>query len=241
MKITGKYVVVTHYDDGAGNTCDYSYKVSEKAFSLLSSTLWRMRVFSYKNPTSALSLTAYASASVVGAPPAFGTRTLGVSVAGVCTLGTNETLKRVDINHVCSDVEEHPYESISQMVLDPGAKVTTITNGAAVSVKEEWQTETFVADTNSILACSTLSTTAVSAKTLPEINVVIAETDLISREYSGQYYEAGAKALVTGAQALNGEWGGLAAQVSSYLLSGNSPVALELTATVHNIVGGASL
>jgi len=242
MKVTIGASIATVYNDGAGNSCTYTYQLATKAFTFLATKLWKMRVYRLKLPTTATTIVASARGSVVGAPPAAAARSMTVSTLGVWAFGANETMTMTGIVLTASDTEEHPYEYMSMMVLDPGTLVSTITSATAggVNCKDTWTVQTFIADTNTISASITPSATGLASLKFPaNIDLVVAETDLVTREYDGKYAELGSKLLVSGLQIMSKQYAGVASQAYQYAAGNGSPIAIELYPVMHTTPIGA--
>lgn len=244
MKVTPTYRLYATYNDGAGNTATYVYVIAAKANTFTAVNLWRLRAFQLSKPTTTLALVCEGTALVGGAPPAFATRTLSISVAGVCTFkDAFEAVKEVRIAIAISDTEEHPYTLMSIMGLsDDRLYVSSITVNA-LPAKDSWiaTPANLIADGVGPALVYTPSVSCIAAAVIPNAEFVIAETDLVTREYTGMYMEVAAKGIISLIQAVNREYAGLAAQAVAYASSGNSPVALELPLAIHSIPMGATV
>jgi len=238
MKVTALITIVGHYVDGA-NIANYNYQVATKTFTFLAKNLWQLRAFSLLLATANKSIVAFNHTVVGGAPPAPATRSITITPAGLITwTDVKETLSTVMMTLTISDCEDHPYETISMSIPNQEMVGTfTLYNGAAVSLSEdEWVSQdTFIADGAATQAIIALTGTGITDSKVKPFSVCIAETDLVLREYTGQYAELAMKGIVSAAQVVGGHYEGLAAQVANYFASGSSPMALELMLNEHTL------
>jgi hypothetical protein len=242
MKSTIKFCLLTTYNDGAGATATYHYELSHKAFTYLAKNSWRMRAFRLTRSATVAALTSVSKDIGTGSPPA--TRSISISATGVITFAdVHEVTLAVTVLATASDVEENVYLTQSMTsVLPTGAVSCKLDPGYTVDVAEGWDAITYCADADAVLASFTLAPAQVALGAIPDhLNVIIADTDLVTREYTGMYMEVAAKAVVTIVQAMNKKYEGIAAQGVNYLQSGNSPMALELTTTMCDMAIGADI
>jgi len=145
----------------------------------------------------------------------------------------------ISVKIVASDVEENPYTLMSAEVpLCDGLSTAEI---SSVDCSDKFVPVTYIADTDSVTLLVAPSAAYITAKKLPMPSLVIAETDLVSREYSGQYVEVALKAVVSAVQAAGKIYEGMASQALNYLQNGASPMALELTMSLHDCKLGAAI
>lgn len=242
MKAALAISLSTAYDDGAGNTCNYVYAVAAKSFSYVATKHWKLRMYRAKLPTTTITLVAASRNTVVGAPPAANTRSVTITAQGVVTPGANETITDLSGSITLSEVEEHPYEYMSQCMPDLGTLIDTYevtVSGVPTENKDAWKSQVFIADADLTWFKWTISTTGIAQSKIPSVYVLMAETDLITREYAGQYAELGAKALVGVLQAMNKQYAGIAAQAYQYAAGTGSPIALELVPALHECLMGS--
>lgn len=237
MKFTAHLHLITSYVQ-AGNTGQYTYDLAEKTFTVLAKDLWQLRAITALLATSAKSIVATSVSIGAGAPPAANTRTVAITAAGVCSFAdANEALLNLELKVTISDCEDHPYEIMSQMI--PAYDLVGTLQGwngtAVVTVsEEEWiSNDSFIADGAYSYFCHTFTGTGITDKKLKPISLVFAETDLVTREYTGQYAELAMKGIVTVGQIAKKHYEGVAAQIANYVGSGASPLALELRLSEH--------
>jgi len=231
MKHTIVYHITSSYVNG-GASGTYHYKITTNKITNTAGNSWRMRVFKVKRPATTIIITAWQQTNGAGGPPAFAGRTLTITSAGVFSfVDANETIATVTAELVLSDVEEGAYENISAAVLESGGLSTATIGG--VDCLSTFVPVTYCADTNTFIVTFGISATLLAIKTLPTLALVIAETALVTREYTGSYAELTAKAIVTMAQVLNQRYEGAVAQAVAYARSGNSPMSLSLVAVLH--------
>jgi len=239
MKSTIKIELTTYYEDGA-NIASYSYTLVTHAVSYLASASWRLRAFKLTLPTAITTITAAARFVSGGAPPAAAARSITVSPAGVIAfLDVKEALLSMSLTLTAADVEEHPYLLMSAMspFVDGVASATI----SAVDCLDTFIPITYIASANTIVTVVTISAAYIAAKKIPLMSTVIAQTDLVTREYSGMYAELAAKVIVTLSQLASKAYEGIAAQAVNYLQSGNSPMAMELSLTIHEAKTGVAV
>lgn len=237
MKATVVIRVSTTYDDGAGKTCVYGYPLASSVFAYLAKQSWRLRSFELGLPTSEMVITADYRAIVVSTPPAAGTRTITVAPAGVFSfIDAHEVITDILMAVTLSEVEEGAYD-ISEMI--PSVAGLETVAGDLSTIDGDFTPHAFSADADHLSATGSLSNVFATAKKLPMLTIIVAEHDLVTREYTGMYGELVAKALVSAIQVAAGSFEGLAAQAVTYLQSGNSPMALELSLTRHIVKVGA--
>jgi hypothetical protein len=230
------------YSNG-GNTGKYDYKLIVKDVSALAKNIWQLRAFMLKLPAATKTITAYQITSSVGAPPAFGTRVITINTAGLVTFtDASETLEYISLKVTLSDVEDHPYEIMSCMIPAHDLVGTdTIWNGvvSVAASEDEWvSNDSFIIDAAYAMATHTFTGTGITDSKVKVFGFVVAETDLVMREYTGQYTELALKVITSLGQAAKKHYEGIVAQVANYLQSGSSPMALELVLNNHEVTIG---
>jgi hypothetical protein len=232
MKCSLLLKIRSTYNDGAGNSCVYFYTGVTSSVTYLAKNSWKLRKFGVKRPSTNFIAVAYADGVVVGAPPAAGTRSVTFKPDGTYTIGANEVIDYCEYAFTLSDVEEHPYLLMDVMAL--GQDDVPLITVAGVDCRDKWAAITFIADADTFTIAHTLSLAAQAAFRFPDLTIMIAEHDLVSREYTGMYYELGLKAVVTMLQMASKEYAGLSAQVASYATQDNLPNEIGLNVTVHD-------
>lgn len=225
----------TTFDDGAGNSCIYGYTVATKTFTYLAKNHWMVRKVKSVLPTATTLTVAGARSAVIGAPPAAATRTATQAVTGIWTFGASEILRYITMVETLADVEEGANETMSIMAISSQDHLTI---ASGVDIKDLWTPKTFFAGAETFTVTFTPTVAAVAAGRIGEIAVCTADTDLISREYSGQYVEMGLRAIISALQVYAKEYSGIVTQIENYVSGSESPIALDIPVALDTFVMG---
>lgn len=239
----------TTYDDGAGNTGKYTYTlVSLKEITIATKSIWVPHLFNFDMPKATLTALVADSLTVtLGAPPAFGGRTVTITTSGVVTLLASEALycERIKIELV--DVLDHAYtkmyvlmqlptDAINGQVLLNGVLLQTVPLCSAGSVE---QLEVLFVDTGDYLQCYWFFSAAdISNHTISEYSVMVAENTLMTREYDGRMIEGGLKLGIVGLQVAQKELSGAVAQIAQYIRHGASMLELQVPTETYSLPAG---
>lgn len=262
MKYTADITFKSYYNDGAGATGTYTYRLGPTAGRILSTLdmdIWQVHEFSSLLPVSALSLTAFALTTITGSPPAYGGRTATVSVLGVVTFtGTNpsyETLYNEQLYLTMTEVPEHNYEiwDLIAHVGAPGrwAKIQIWANSVLQAEVTSPVEDVIAEDVCGVIAEGANfgiqfypCTADITAKQLRLYTVSYAEGNLLSRAYDGRYIEIGLKAVIALARQKMGNKSAnlvkfAVLEVAGYM-NGDGPLDMYIPQQAHSVRMGLS-
>lgn len=250
MKATVRLTLKTAYDDGAGNTCKYSYDLLNVTYgqgqvvNILDADVWKMHAFVIKLPRAALSgKAAGAISSSVGAPPAYGTRTISISAAGKITVGSNEALESFIITVTFTEVPTHTYDKVSIICNADIANFSTLllTGVGGATKTSSTATDILALDDQDAIkeavatsAQFTLTAAARTALLIPSMTFMTVESDLLNREYTGMYIEAVGKSVIGLVQIMNKRYEGVVSEAVDYLMGKDGPLTMHIPLVEHS-------
>jgi hypothetical protein len=237
MKYETLITVTTVYNDGAGNSCTYTYDLKNVAtVTTLDNAHWMARAVRVLLPPGTRSFTAVSLASSVGAPPAYTTRTMTLSKDGIMTLGTNETFPvytgvsstqgwltlKVTLREAAANTYlKHWFmagllpltDGISRFSYASLASSVAMTASASPLDLLEASTELFKTTSEYVYITTHPSAADAAIKKITFPILCWGDYDLLTREYDQRLVEGGLKALLIGLQAVKGRFEGAAAQL----------------------------
>jgi hypothetical protein len=209
-KVTINLLAISAYDDGAGNSGKYYYKILvDKEITLKDGDIWKLNTFSWQKPAAAISgRAAYSVNGSVGAPPAFGGRTITITTGGIISfVDTDEEIYQFVVQMALSEAPDHEYTIWDLFVFFESAgkydKIELLMPVAG--------TQTYLTPTDDIiledsaewgLAGHSLSinfypsTAEIAKSRLPAPIWGWAEGDLLSTPYNGKMIEVAIKGIM---------------------------------------------
>lgn len=258
VKLTVQWLLLTAYDDGAGATANYVYLIGTKIGVIPAASIWRFRAFTMTAAKVAkAAIVAGLRYNVAGVPPAANTRTIDIATTGAVTfLDTDETLLCVCGTVSLTDVDgevapllydmnlmglSHEKATADHMIATgcnaaDAAKVRAFDPLMPVGPADAFMDATFSDDANAVAIGWRLTAAQIALGVVPtDFTFVLAEKDLVTRDYAGLTIELAGKAAITLAQVLLKNYSGLAAQAVNYITTGESPTTLNVVPLAFDV------
>lgn len=236
------------YSSG-GNTGVYGYKITDaKEVVSLTSALWKPRNIVNTTPKAVLTITAFELTSPVGAPPAFGTRTVTIGTDGKVTFLASEAWESMELEVELADVEDHDYGNAlwtTPIAVGEFARIDLYLNAVLL---QQWTTPIedpvysglALKTTGDILKVVWIPSTATkTAAILNACVAVIGDEVLLTRPYDGAYIEGAIKTVFIGLQAMNRRYEGAIAQLVNYFRTGSNPITMAVPTVYVGIPMGS--
>jgi len=222
------------YDDGAGNTCSFMFKMAGSTLpeQIVSEQEWyRPKIFGLLAPKSKVTLTSYYRHTVVGTPPA--SITIDIETTGQVTLPTHAlrtgwtTNFTVTITEVTSPLliftnEQRafyaPYLNETVVFSDVAGTLSTVPYVDESTLEQD----VFIDEVSDLITVRTVNTTGVDVKwNVADMVFALGAASLYDLDFSlGKSVEQGMQFIIGMLRAKQKKFGPIVGMVSEYLRDG---------------------